>query len=117
MASVKIAIIAAEIGPHAKVGGLADVVGALPQALKNAGAEPSIIVPGYKVLLDNLAAEPFGEEQAIMLGPTRERFRVLRARAAGGVPLYLIDHPGFFGREGIYGDAQGDYPDNVQRFI
>jgi starch synthase len=117
MASVKIAIVAAEIGPHAKVGGLADVVGALPQALKNAGADPSIIVPGYKVLLDNLAVEPFAEDQAIMLGPAREQFRVLRAHTTGGVPLYLIDHPGFFGRDGIYGDEHGDYPDNFQRFI
>jgi len=114
---VKIALIAAEIGPHAKVGGLADVVNALPRALPNAGADPSIIVPGYKVLLDNLAAEPFAEDQTIMLGPSRERFRVLRAQQAGGVPLYLIDHPGFFGRDGIYGDKNGDYPDNSQRFI
>jgi starch synthase len=114
---VKIAIVAAEIGPHAKVGGLADVVSALPQALKKAGAEPSIIVPGYKVLRENLNVEPFVEDQAIMLGPTREQFRVLRAQAAGGVPLYLIDHPGFFGREGIYGDKNGDYPDNFRRFI
>jgi starch synthase len=114
---VKIAIVAAEIGPHAKVGGLADVVSALPQALKKAGAEPSIIVPGYKVLRENLNVEPFVEDQAIMLGPSREQFRVLRAQAAGGVPLYLIDHPGFFGREGIYGDENGDYPDNFRRFI
>ena len=114
---MKIALIAAEIGPHAKVGGLADVVNALPRALINAGADPSIIVPGYKVLLDNLAAEPFAEDQAIMLGPSREQFKVLRAQGAGGVPLYLIDHPNFFGREGIYGDKNGDYPDNSQRFI
>jgi starch synthase len=114
---VKIAIVAAEIGPHAKVGGLADVVSALPEALKKAGADPSIIVPGYKVLLENLATEPFVEDQAITLGPAREQFRVLRAQASGGVPLYLIDHPGFFGREGIYGDQNGDYPDNFRRFI
>jgi starch synthase len=114
---VKIAIVAAEIGPHAKVGGLADVVSALPQALKNAGADPSIIVPGYKVLLENLSAKPFAEDQSMMLGSGREHFRILRSEAAGGVPLYLIDHPGFFGREGIYGDKNGDYPDNFRRFI
>jgi starch synthase len=114
---VKIAVVAAEIGPHAKVGGLADVVSALPQALKNAGAEPSIIVPGYKVLLENLTAEPFAEDQAMMFGSSREHFRILRAEAAGGIPLYLIDHPGFFSREGIYSDKNGDYQDNFQRFL
>jgi starch synthase len=114
---MKIAIVAAEIGPHAKVGGLADVISAFPPALKSAGAEPVIIVPGYKVLLEKLAAEPFAENQAVVLGSTRERFRILRADGAGGVPLYLIDHPGFFGRERIYGDKNGDYPDNLQRYI
>ena len=114
---MKIAIIAAEIGPHAKVGGLADVIAALPQALKDAGAAPSVIVPGYHVLLDNLDTKQFADDQAITLGSSLERFRILRAEGAGGVPLYLIDHPGFFGRDGIYGDKAGDYPDNFQRFI
>jgi starch synthase len=117
LANVKIAIVAAEIGPYAKAGGLADVIGALPRTLKNLGADPMIIVPGYKVLLEKLATEPFGENQAISLGSSRERFGILRAEGTGGVPLYLIDHPGFFAREGIYGDENGDYPDNFQRFI
>jgi starch synthase len=114
---VKIAIVAAELGPYAKVGGLADVISALPPAFKNAGAEPSVIVPAYRVLLENLAAEPFAGDQTIMLGSSREPFRILRATGTCGVPLYLIDHPGFFGRAGIYGDHNGDYPDNFQRFI
>ena len=114
---MRIAIVAAEIGPHAKVGGLADVINALPPAFKSAGADPSIIVPGYKVLLDNLAVEPFAEDQTVTLGPSREHFRILRAEVASGVPLYLIDHPGFFGREKIYGDRNGDYPDNFRRFV
>jgi starch synthase len=50
--AVKIAIIAAEMGPHAKAGGLADVIGALPQELKRAGADPCVILPGYKALLE-----------------------------------------------------------------
>jgi starch synthase len=114
---VKIAIVAAEIGPHAKVGGLADVISALPQALKNAGAAPSVIVPAHRVLLEKIHAEQFTEEQVIVLGSTRERFRVLRGEGTGGVPVYLIDHPGFFDREAIYSDERGDYPDNFQRFI
>jgi starch synthase len=113
---VKIAIIAAEMGPHAKVGGLADVIGALPQALKGAGSEPCVILPGYKVLLDKFHTEPAAENLAVGIGGGREPFRILRADAAG-VPLYLIDHPGFFHRDGIYGEKGGDYPDNFRRFI
>jgi starch synthase len=115
--SMKIAIVAAEMGPHAKVGGLADVIGALPQAFKHAGAEPCVILPGYPVLLENTAVENAGEPRELRLGEARETFRVVRAAGAGGVPLYLIDHPGFFGRPEIYGTNGVDYPDNARRFI
>jgi starch synthase len=114
---VKIAIVAAEIGPYAKVGGLADVIGALPQSLKRAGADPCVIIPGYKVLLDQLGAESVSGELRVMLGADRETFRIMRTQDAGGVPLYLIEHPGFFGRDGIYGEGGRDYPDNLRRFI
>jgi starch synthase len=114
---MKIVIVAAEIGPEAKVGGLADVIRALPQALKQAGARPCVILPAYKVLLRKRKVEQFADNQVLELGSSLERFRVLRTEGAGGVPLYLIDHPGFFDRDGIYGDREGDYPDNFQRFV
>ena len=114
---MKIAIVAAEIGPYAKAGGLADVIGALPQALKRAGAEPCVIAPAYKVLLDKVRVEPVAEHLETAVGGERETFRILRGEAAAGVPLFLIDHPGFFGRAGIYGEGGKDYPDNNRRFI
>ena len=43
---MRVAIVAAELGPYAKAGGLADVIGALPQALARQGVETSVIVPG-----------------------------------------------------------------------
>jgi starch synthase len=114
---VKIALVAAEMGPHAKAGGLADVIGALPQELKRAGADPCVILPGYKPLLEKVAVETFADGLSVTLGADRESFRILRAEGADGVPLYLIEHPGFFNRDGIYGERGSDYPDNVQRFI
>jgi starch synthase len=114
---VKIAIVAAEMGPHAKAGGLGDVMGALPQALLRAGAKPSVILPAYRALLGNKATSVVSENQEVTLGTDRETYRLLRADGPDGVPLYLIDHPGFFGREGIYGEQGSDYPDNTRRFI
>jgi len=44
---LKIAFIASECTPYAKTGGLADVVGALPKALRSLGHEPIVILPKY----------------------------------------------------------------------
>ncbi len=114
---MKIAIVAAEMGPLAKAGGLGDVMGALPQALLRAGAKPSVILPAYRALLGNKTTSVVSENLEVMLGADREAFRLLRADGPDGVPLYLIDHAGFFGREGIYGEHGRDYPDNTRRFI
>ena len=114
---MKVAIVAAEIGPYAKAGGLADVVGALPQALSRCGAQACVVVPAYKMLLDRIGAEPLAEGLSVKLGPVTEKFRILRAAGAAGVALYLIDHPEFFRRNGIYGENGREYPDNLRRFI
>jgi starch synthase len=114
---VKIAIVAAEVAPHAKAGGLADVIGALPGALQAIGHEPALIVPGYASILRNVDTEQVARNRSIRLGDDVERFSVLRAADQHGVPMYLIDHPGFFARDGIYGDRDHDYPDNLKRFV
>ncbi len=113
---MKIAIVAAEIAPWAKVGGLADVVGALPRAYQAVGAAPAVILPGYRPLLAALQPAPVGEPMAVPFGDSQEPFRLLRADAAG-VPIYLIDSPACFGREGIYGERGSDYPDNFRRYV
>jgi starch synthase len=114
---MKVAIVAAEIGPYAKAGGLADVIGALPQALNRCGAEVCAIVPAYKMLLDKVAAAPIAEGLSVELGSGQEAFRILRSTSTASVPLYLIDHPGFFGRDGIYGENGGEFADNLRRYI
>src|ERR1700722_18053226 len=113
---MKIAIVAAEIGPYAKAGGLADVIGALPQALVRQGVEASVIVPGYRALLEKLSTTVVADDLAITMGGTREPYRILRADGAGDVPIYLIEHAGFFDRDGIYGEREL-YPDNNRRYI
>jgi starch synthase len=114
---VKIAIVAAEAAPYAKAGGLADVIGSLPGALKAVGHETSLIVPGYSSIKDNVETAPVMRDIPMAFGTAVERFSVLRATDPHGVPMYLIDHPGFFARREIYGEHGKDYPDNMQRFV
>jgi starch synthase len=113
---MKIAIVAAEITPWAKTGGLADVIGALPAALARSGAEPAVILPGYRSVLEALETEQVAEDLTLPIGGSGERFDLLRAKTRDGVPLYLISHPGYFDRAGVYGERGADYPDNPRRF-
>ncbi len=113
---MKIAIVAAEITPWAKAGGLADVIGALPAAFKQCGAEPAVILPGYRGVLDALKTAPVAESLSVPLGDSAERFDLLRAETRDGVPLYLIKHPDCFDRAGVYGERGVDYPDNLHRY-
>jgi starch synthase len=89
----------------------------LPQALVQRGVAASAIVPAYRPLLEKLSPVVVADGLAIAMGTAREPFRILRADGAGGVPIYLIDHPGFFDRDGIYSDRSGVYPDNNRRYV
>jgi starch synthase len=114
---VKVAIVAAEITPWAKAGGLADVIGALPAALKQSGAEPAVILPGYRSILDALETTPVAENLSVPVGTSSESFDLLRSATRDGVPLYLIKHPACFDRAGVYGERGVDYPDNLHRYV
>ncbi|HEX4602923.1 MAG TPA: glycogen synthase GlgA [Candidatus Angelobacter sp.] len=112
---MKIAFAASECVPFAKTGGLADVVGALPQALAQLGHSVSVYLPKYKqttlpdakLLLPSITT-PFDDQYRFC--------SVLDGGKRSGVQFYFIDYPPFFGREALYGTPAGDYPDNAERF-
>ena len=109
--------VAAEIFPLVKTGGLADVLGALPQALQAHGADVRLLLPGFPAIMDGLAqARPVCE-----LGNAFGAARVRLHRGvieASGVAAYVIEAPILYQRAGNpYLDAQGrDWADNLQRF-
>ena len=114
---MKVAVVAAEMTPYAKAGGLADVIGALPVELEACGARACVVIPGYKIALAALPTETVGDEYSVMVGRHRVRFRVRTGVGAGGVPIFLIVHDGYFGRDGIYGEDGRDYPDSALRYV
>ncbi|MDI9638756.1 glycogen synthase GlgA [Oscillatoria amoena NRMC-F 0135] len=103
---MKILFVAAEAAPIAKVGGMGDVVGALPKVLRKMGHDVRIFMPYYGFLPDKMdvPAEPIWWGDAMF-----ERFAVYEATLPGtDVPLYLFGHLSFSGRN-IYAGSDEDW--------
>lgn len=100
---------AAEAVPFVKVGGLADVAGALPKALRALGHDVRVVVPRYRQSPPTLI-DPGGPRDAMLLpvGDRMELMRVYTARV-GGTPVYLLDIPSAFDRAGIFGEHDDDW--------
>ena len=106
--------VASECAPLVKTGGLADVVGALPEALAATGWELRTILPGYPQVLSELrGGQVVREEEDFFGGPARMLFG-----QAAGLEVYLVDAPHLFDRAGsIYLTPEGmDWADNPERF-
>ncbi len=110
---LRILMASPEAHPFAKTGGLAEVSGALPKALARLGHEVTLVLPRYRGV-DTGGA--IGREVALSLGGRETRVSLHERRIADGITLVLVDAPALFDREGLYGDAGGDYPDNAWRF-
>jgi starch synthase len=115
---MKIAMIASEIFPFAKTGGLADVVGTLSGALAQNGHELVLIMPCYRAVLQGgFALEDPGMNFSVPIAERQEEGSALRARGNGNVVTYLIRADRYFDRPFLYGTPEGDYPDNAERFV
>ncbi len=114
---MKIAMIAAECVPYVKTGGLADVVGALPTALKALGHEVIVVLPRYSMIDgDRFGLKPFMNSMGVWMGDGLEWCSVLSADNEG-TPVYFIEFQRYFARWGLYHDANfNDYLDNARRF-
>jgi starch synthase len=110
-----IAFVASECVPFSKTGGLADVVGALPRALAAMGHQISVYLPRYR---HTSISEERTVVQSITI-PFDDRYRfcsILTGAGYPGIRFFFVDCPPYFDREGLYGTASGDFPDNAERF-
>jgi starch synthase len=106
-------MVSSEAAPFAKTGGLADVVGALPKALRAYGHEAAVVLPRYGTI-SLKGMRRIYDDLPVWLGPDRYDTTVWLASES---PLvYLVDCPELFDRPGLYGEAGIDYPDNHIRF-
>jgi starch synthase len=116
---MNILFIASEVVPLVKTGGLADVVSALGAYLKSQGHNVRTVIPYYGDLKDkDIEVETDLHTMCVNMGPGVEEWCSLRStKGTGDVPVWLIDHDGFYGRKGLYHDDEfNDYYDNPKRY-
>ncbi len=114
---LKILFVASECAPYAKTGGLADVVAALPKALRKMGHDVRVVLPLYSCIDRRKYELKFDRSCCVHMGHGEEQWvGVYFAILDKQVPVWFIDCERFFGRPGIYHESWGEYGDNAFRY-
>ena len=107
---LKVLIVSSEVAPYAKSGGLGDVAGSLPKALKELGVDVRVVLPKYKTIKN----EHFVDIKYLGSFETNLSWRTQKAGILlkeADVPVYFIENDHYFYRDGLYG-----YGDDNERF-
>jgi starch synthase len=112
-------MVSSEASPWAKSGGLADVLGALPDALARLGHPVATVIPRYSVTKRAPATRAI-RNMPIPLGRRIYDVAIWELTAGEGASgrgrLFFVDQPELFDRPGLYGAGGGDFIDNHLRF-
>jgi starch synthase len=114
---MNVLFLSSEVAPYAKTGGLADVAGSLPGALKRLGINASVGLPLYRSV-----KEGSFQRQMVFKGPEvplagqKLVGNVHATETEDGVPVYFFEREDLFDRPNLYRTAEGDYYDNLERF-
>ncbi len=107
---MKVCFIAAEAAPFVKVGGLGDVIGSLPKALRELGVDARVILPLYSSIDRERFGLKYKAYQFVDLG-WRHSYCGIFETEVDGVPCYFVDNEQYFNRDSIYGQI-----DDGERF-
>ncbi|MEC9361803.1 MAG: glycogen synthase GlgA [Pseudomonadota bacterium] len=112
---MKVLHVAAECATLASTGGLGEVIAALPAAQRALGLDAAIVLPRYRALSETVRDGPV---VAVTQAAGRPYALIKTPVDPPGAPVYLLDMPEFFDRDGDpYRDADGvEHPDNTLRF-
>ncbi len=110
---LRVLMVASEGVPYVKTGGPADVIGALPQALRRLGHDVRVVLPRYNSIdPERWQLLPVVSNLSVPLQHTTVQVRALQTLPELAVPFYFIEAPHYFQREKLYG-----YNDDGDRFI
>jgi starch synthase len=114
--SLRILYVTSEMTPLLSTGGLAEVAAALPPRLQAAGHDIRVAMPCYRQIPYDARGAVISQCEAPMEGGIR--YGALHRSTVPGtsIPLYLIEHEDYFGRDDPYGSSSYEYLDNGERF-
>jgi starch synthase len=117
-AALKILMVSPELAPYVKVGGLADVLGALPKALAATGHDVRILCPLHGSIQRRPEWRPHDRPFTVNLGAGARWGRIWEAPLDGApkVTVYFLEHDEYFGRREVYSGPWGDHSDNGERY-
>src|SRR5262245_4568125 len=104
-------MIGSEALPFSKTGGLADVLGALPQALARLGWDVTLVIPRYRESQMGELVDRFD----LRVGGVASSIGIFQA-SVGSARALLIDEPALYDRDRLYSTETGDYPDKAGPF-
>src|ERR1051325_9704442 len=128
---MKIVMVASEMAPYSKTGGLADAVGGLSKELATRGHQVFCIVPYYRCSWDVAGAKQTGMKLTVTVGQKQVTADIWEAApnsagredqprrngGAGGVTVIFVRRDEYFDRSELYSTMDRDYEDNAERFI
>lgn len=111
--SLNVLFLSAEVAPFAKTGGLGDIGGSLPKALRQMGHDVRVVMPAYqKIEAGYPGVSPTGIVLHVPTGAGVLPAGVFEGRLPGSdVPVYFIAEWNLFNRPNVYG-----YWDDPYRF-
>jgi len=117
----EIVFIASEMVPYCKTGGLADVIGALPQELSKQKANVTVFIPYYRHVME--WAEKNGVEPEICVDELKfflpgytQSACAREIKHESGMRVIFIDYPSAYDRDELYTEGGSDYDDNLTRY-
>lgn len=109
---MKVCIVASECFPFIKTGGLADVIGALPAAETELGAEVSVMIPKYSRIPEQYKNRMRHVTDFYITLGWRSQYVGVELIEENGVNYYFLDNEYYFKQDYVYAD--GDF--ETERF-
>lgn len=109
---MNVLFVASECAPFVKTGGLADVIGSLPKAMKHSGVHVSVVLPKYSSIPAHFKERMEHITAFEVSVGWRRQYCGIEKLDYEGIRYYFIDNEYYFKRDEIYG-----YYDEGERFI